>query len=180
MELSDEEIERLRPKVRFKVCYHVGFACPDADDLVQETLTRFLIAARAETVRNTDASGAFLNGICRNVIFEYRRRVNRDEIIPEFVPEPATKGLPPSELLEMREAIARGLEQLPDRDRRILRDFYLEEKTKEEILKSTGLTEDNFRVVLCRAKEKFRRIYSGQAQQQASSRHSDYTDGLAC
>jgi RNA polymerase sigma-70 factor, ECF subfamily len=172
MSLLGEDLEALRPRLRFKVCYEVGFLCPDVDDLVQETLARFLLASQKEQVRNPEAAGAFLNGICRNVILEYRRRSQRDEPMPEVVPEPPGKALPKAELFELREAIARGMLELPDRDRRILRAFYLEEKTKEEILKQAGMTDQNFRVVLCRAKERFRRIYVEQTKHRALSRHS--------
>jgi hypothetical protein len=53
-----------------------------------------------------------------------------------------------------------------------LRGFYLEEKSKEEILEQMGMSDENFRVVLCRAKERFRAIYVEQTQHRASSRHS--------
>ncbi len=169
MRLSDEDIEKLRPRVRFKVCYEVGFLCPDVDDIVQETLSRFFVAAKDEKVRNTDAPGAFLNGICRNVISEYRRRALRDEPMPETVPEPAARGLQDADLFEIRDAIASGMEQLSPRDRRILRAYYLEEKSKEEILKVTGMTDENFRVVLCRAKDRFRNIYLKQTRNNGAS-----------
>jgi RNA polymerase sigma-70 factor (ECF subfamily) len=172
MNLSAEELEKLRLKLRFKVCYEVGFACPDVDDIVQETIARFLVASQEEKIRNTEAAGAFLNGVCRNVISEYRRRALRDEPMPDVVPEPPVKALPEIDLLEIRQVIARGLAQLPHRDRRILRAFYLEEKTKEEILKQTGLTDQNFRVILFRAKEKFRAIYLEQMKHPAAVRHS--------
>jgi RNA polymerase sigma factor (sigma-70 family) len=172
MSLSGEDIEKLRPKLRFKVCYEVGFLCPDVDDIVQESIARFLFASQEEKVRNPEAAGAFLHGICRNVISEYRRRSQRDEPMPEVVHEPPGKALPEADLFEIRQAIARGMEQLPDRDRRILRSFYLEEKTKEEILKQTGLTDQNFRVVLCRAKERFRSIYVELTKHRAALRHS--------
>jgi len=172
MSLSGEEIEKLRPKLRFKVSYELGFLCPDIDDVVQETIARFLVASKEEKLRNPEAAGAFLNGICRNVISEYRRRSFRDEPMPEVVPEPQGKSLPESELFELRQAIARGMAQLPDRDRRILRAFYLEEKTKEEILKQTGMTDQNFRVVLFRAKERFRSIYVEQTKHRAALGHS--------
>ena len=172
MSLSGEEIEKLRPKLRFKVCYEVGFLCPDVDDIVQESIARFLVATQEEKVRNPEAAAAFLHGICRNVISEYRRRSQRDEPMPDVIPEPPGKALPESDLFEIRQAIARGMEQLPDRDRRILRAFYLEEKTKEEILKLMGLTDQNFRVVLCRAKERFRSIYIELTKHRAVLRHS--------
>ncbi len=172
MNLSGEDLEKLRPKVRFKVCYDVGFYCPDVDDIVQETLARYLVALREEKIRDPAAAGAFLNGICRNVISEYRRRNMRVEPMPDVVPEPPRQGIAEADLFELRQAIARGLEQLSERDRRILRAFYLEEKSKEEILKQTGMTDENFRVVLCRAKERFRAIYVEQAKHPGLSRHS--------
>ena len=172
MNFSGEDLERLRPKVRFKVCYDVGFFCPDVDDIVQEALMRFMLAAREDKIHNQAAVGAFLNGICRNVVSEYRRRNMRDEPMPEVVPEPPGKSIPEAELFELRDAIAQGMEQLSERDRRVLRAFYLEEKSKDEILKQTGMTDENFRVVLCRAKERFRAIYSERTQHPGNSRHS--------
>jgi RNA polymerase sigma factor (sigma-70 family) len=172
MILSDEELEKLRVRLRSKVRYEVGFACPDVDDIVQESIARFVAASQEAKVRNQEAAAAFLIGVCRNVISEYRRRSFRDSPMPEIVPEPPPKTLPESDLLELRQAIAKGLEQLPERDRHILRAFYLEEKTKEQILKQTGLTDQNFRVILYRAKEKFRRIYVEQTKHPRASRHS--------
>lgn len=171
MNFSGEDVERLRPRVRFKVCYEVGFACPDVDDIVQETLTRFLVAVQEGKVRNSEAMGAFLNGICRNVIYEYRRRSMRDEPMGDTTPEPARRSLPEADLFEMREAIAHGMEQLSVRDRRILRAFYLEEKDKDEILKLTGMSDENFRVALYRAKERFREIYREHTKHPGPSRH---------
>ena len=172
MNFSGEDLEKLRPKVRFKVSYDVGFFCPDVDDIVQEALMRFMLAARQEKIHNPAAVGAFLNGICRNVVSEYRRRNMRDEPMPEVVPEPPGKSIAESELFELRQAITLGMEQLSERDRRVLRAFYLEEKSKDEILKQTGMTDENFRVVLCRAKERFRAIYLEQTKHRGISRHS--------
>jgi RNA polymerase sigma-70 factor (ECF subfamily) len=172
MNFSEEDLEKLRPRVRFKVSYDVGFYCPDVDDIVQEALMRFMLAARGDKIRDQAALGAFLNGICRNVVSEYRRRNMRDEPMPEVVPEPPGKSIPEAELFELRQAIAQGMEQLSERDRRVLRAFYLEEKSKDEILKQTGMTDENFRVVLCRAKERFRAIYLEQTKHRGNSRHS--------
>jgi DNA-directed RNA polymerase specialized sigma subunit len=96
----------------------------------------------------------------------------RDEPMPEVVPEPPGKGIGEADLFDLRQAIAQGLDQLSERDRRVLRAFYLEEKSRGEILKETGLTDENFRVVLCRAKERFRASYVEQMKHRAPSRHS--------
>jgi RNA polymerase sigma-70 factor (ECF subfamily) len=171
MNFSGEDLEKLRPRLRFKVCYELGFYCPDVDDIVQETLARFLVASSQEHIHNPAALGAFLNGVCRNVISEYRRRNMRDEPMPEVVPEPPGKGIGEADLFNLRQAISHGLEQLSERDRRVLRSFYLEEKSREEILKEMNMTDENLRVVLCRAKERFRTIYLEQTQHRGPSRH---------
>jgi len=171
MNLSGEELDKLRTRLRYKVSYDVGFYCPDIEDIVQESLARLLAATRDDKIHNPAALGAFLNGVCRNVISEYRRRNMRDEPMPEVVPEPPNAGIPESEFLELRQAIARGLELLSERDRRVLTSFYLEEKSKDEILKVTGMSDENFRVVLCRAKERFRAIYIELTKHRGASRH---------
>lgn len=159
MDWSDPELEKLRLRLRYRVGHALGFACPDIDDVVQETLKRFLESSQAGRLSTPEAAGAFLLGICRNVIHEYRRRLFRDLPMPEIVPEPPSKAIAEPELLELRDAIAEGMRQLSPRDRQILHMFYLEEQPVERVLELMNLTEPNFRVVLCRAKERFRQIY---------------------
>jgi DNA-directed RNA polymerase specialized sigma24 family protein len=53
--------------------FHVGSFCQEIDDLVQETLVRFVNAANGGAIHNPERYGAFLKGICNNVIREWRR-----------------------------------------------------------------------------------------------------------
>lgn len=170
-EIDEATLERLRLKLRYKVLYHVGHNCADVDDLVQESLTRFIRAGQRHQIRNTEEFGAFLNGVCRNVILEYRRRVRREpnsdqeDVIPE-------RGVrPDAEILELRDAIDNCLAELADRDRAILRSLYLDGKDKDEICKEWNMTDAQFRVVLFRAKERFRRAYNGEMKQKPDSEH---------
>jgi RNA polymerase sigma-70 factor (ECF subfamily) len=155
----DQDIGQFRTRLRFKVARALGWACPDIDDIVQETLRRYLESVQSDRVRTPEAIGAFLNGVCKNVISEYRRRLFRDTPMPAVIPEPPAKSISAPELFELQDAVAEGMLQLSARDRQVLHMFYLEEKPIQEILDATGLTEANFRVVLCRAKERFRQIY---------------------
>jgi len=159
MNLSGWDLEKLRLRLRCRVGHALGFACPDIEDVVQETVRRFLELRRDDRLATAEAGGAFLQGICRNVIFEYRRRIFRDAPMPEGAPEPPSRTLPEADLFELREAIEEGMRQLSPRDRQVLHLFYLQEEPVERILESMSLTEANFRVVLCRAKERFRQIY---------------------
>lgn len=159
VDLDEPAIERLRLKLRYKVLYHVGSGCADADDLVQESLARFFRADQRHQIRNTEEFGAFLNGVCRNVILEYRRRQRREPLHDNETPIPDNGVRPDAEVFEMRNAIDIGLAELAERDRMILRCLYLEGKDKEEICAEWQMTDAQFRVVLFRAKERFRRAY---------------------
>lgn len=159
MDLSEAALERLRLKLRYKVLYHVGHGCADADDLVQESLARFIRAEQRHQIRNTEEFGAFLNGVCRNVILEYRRKMRREPALDQDVPLPDKGIRPEAEILEMRDAIDNGLAELAERDRTILRALYLEGRDKDEICRDWKMSDAQFRVVLFRAKERFRRAY---------------------
>jgi RNA polymerase sigma-70 factor (ECF subfamily) len=159
MDLTEASLERLRLKLRYKVLYHVGHGCADVDDLVQESLVRFVRAEQRQQIRNTEEFGAFLNGVCRNVILEYRRRVRREPGLDNDAPIPDTGIRPEAEVLEMRNAIDSGLAELAERDRAVLRALYLDGREKDEICKEWNMSDAQFRVVLFRAKERFRRAY---------------------
>lgn len=171
MEFDPQTLEGYRLKLRYKVCYHLGGFCPDVEDVVQETLTRFVSALRDKKIHNPASVGAFLSGICNNVILEYRRRLWREAISePEFAAHPAL--VPPeADALELRDDISAALAQLSDRDCEILRAFFLEERDKDEICRSTGLSDNQFRVALFRAKERFRKIYRQRLKQAACGSH---------
>jgi RNA polymerase sigma-70 factor (ECF subfamily) len=171
MELNEPSIDRLRLKLRYKVLYHVGHNCADVDDLVQESLVRFFRAEQRQLIRNTDELGAFLNGVCRNVILEYRRRIRREPTIDPDTPIPDLGVRPEAEILEMRDAIDNGLKELAERDRMILRSLYLEGKEKEDICREWGMSDAQFRVVLFRAKERFRRVYSAEMKRNTPDEH---------
>jgi RNA polymerase sigma-70 factor (ECF subfamily) len=160
MDLTEPSIERLRLKLRYKVLYHLGHNCADVDDVVQETLVRFFRAEQRQTIRNTEELGAFLNGVCRNVILEHRRRIKREPPADPDMPIPDVGVRPEAEVLEMRDSIDNGLRELAERDRMILRSLYLEGKDKEAICKEWGMSDAQFRVVLFRAKGRFRRAYN--------------------
>ncbi|MEP6715973.1 MAG: sigma-70 family RNA polymerase sigma factor [Terriglobia bacterium] len=162
MDLTDPDLDRLRLKLKYKVLYHVGHGCPDVDDLIQETLARFLRAEQRSQIRNTEEFGAFLNGVCRNVILEYRRRGKRETSFDDQGSAVEGSVRPDAEILELRDAIDFSLADLAERDRCILRALYLEGRDKEEICREWEMSDAHFRVVLFRAKERFRRAYTGK------------------
>jgi RNA polymerase sigma-70 factor (ECF subfamily) len=170
-DLSGLTIDRLRLKLRYKVLYHLGRGCADVDDLVQESLVRFFRAEQRKLIRNTEEFGAFLNGVCRNVILEYRRRRRREPPLDPDVPIPDPGVRPDADIFELRNAIDNSLAELAERDRAILRALYLEGREKEEICREWGMTDAQFRVVLFRAKERFRRVYDTEMKRSSALGH---------
>jgi RNA polymerase sigma-70 factor (ECF subfamily) len=171
VEVDPEVLGRYRLKLRYKVCYHLGSSCPDVEDVVQETLKRFLLALRDEKIRNPESTGAFLSGICNNVIQEYRRRQWKEPLSDPDSAPPERAAVPEADMLELRQTIGAVMNELSKRDQDILRAFFLEEKDKDEICCSMGLTDGQFRVALFRAKERFRKSYHEGVKRIALGRH---------
>ncbi len=171
MDLDEGFIERLRLKLRYKVLYHLGHGCPDVDDLVQETLVRFLRAEQRNLIRNTEELGAFLNGVCRNVILEHRRRQRREPAYDPDTPVPDPGIRPEADTLDIRQSVDNGLRELAERDRMVLRSLYLDGRSKESICSEWGMTDTQFRVVLFRAKERFRRAWNVEVKRSAGTEH---------
>jgi RNA polymerase sigma-70 factor (ECF subfamily) len=171
MAIDPDALKGYRLKLRYKVCYHLGSSCPDVEDVVQETLTRFLCALEENKIRNPESTAAFLSGICNNVIREHWRRTRKEPLLDPDLTLPDCPAPPEADLFSLRQAIALVMNELSERDRDILRAFYLEERDKEEICHSLGLTDSQFRVALFRAKERFRKNYEKTLKQRTQEEH---------
>jgi RNA polymerase sigma factor (sigma-70 family) len=119
-------------------------------------LARLLRAADENGIRNPQSWAAFASANCNNVIHEHRRSFWRETAADENTPQGTANSH--AEAVEAREAVARALPQLSVRDRDLLRAFYLEEKSPDDICAEFNLSPGNFRVALFRARERFRRI----------------------
>lgn len=132
------------------------------DDLVQDTLLKVIVKVHQDAVRQPECFGSFVNSTCNNVLREYyrsRSKIQQGQKEPGEVPD---KVLNLDGLLvtkETAEHVRRVLGEMSERDRRILRSLFFEEKDKEEICQDFGVKRDYLRVLLLRAKGKFRDLY---------------------
>jgi RNA polymerase sigma-70 factor (ECF subfamily) len=133
------------------------------DDLRQETFIRVIAAVRREGgVRQPERFGAFVNSICNNVLLEYYRNSGRNQPMDETHLEIPDKVLDLEGMLVTKETSARVREILrgmPERDRELLRAIFLEEKDKDSVCKEFKVDRDYLRVLLHRAKDKFKSLY---------------------
>jgi RNA polymerase sigma-70 factor, ECF subfamily len=143
-------------------------ASPQAiEDVKQETFARCLQLLRSPGgVRNAERLGPLVNSICNHVLSEHFRAASRTEALDEqsannFVarePDALTRVIAE----DTRRIVRQVLEELPERDRTILRAVFLEEREKDEVCREIGVTRDYIRVLLHRAKHSFREAYTAR------------------
>jgi len=138
------------------------------DDIRQETFVRVLKAVRTGGVRSAEGLGSFVNSICNNVLQEYYRSSARSVSSQDEAPlDPPDTSIDLDSMLvakQTREQVRHTLSMLSEKDRRLLRALFFEEKDKDEICNEFGVDRDYLRVLLHRAKQSFRTLYE-QAEQ---------------
>ena len=133
------------------------------EDLKQETFIRVIAAVRKEgVVRQPERFGAFVNSICNNVLLEYYRTLGKNQQIDETHQEIPDKVLDLEGMMVSRqysERVHKIVSALPARDRDLLRAVFLEEKDKDAVCRDIGVDRNYLRVLLYRAKDKFKTVY---------------------
>jgi len=133
------------------------------EDLKQETFIRVIAAVRKEgVVRQPERFGAFVNSICNNVLLEYYRTFGKNQQIDETHQDIPDKVLDVEGMMVSRqfsERVQKIVSVLPARDRDLLRAVFLEERDKDAVCRDIGVNRDYLRVLLHRAKDKFKVVY---------------------
>jgi RNA polymerase sigma-70 factor (ECF subfamily) len=133
------------------------------EDVHQETFARFYVALREEKINQPERLGSFVNSICNNVLLEqYRATAKHGSADGEQHDEAPSPGPDPLALYgsrELQERVRKVLEQLPERDQRLLREVILEERDKDDVCRDFGVGREYLRVLLHRAKHLFKSLY---------------------
>jgi RNA polymerase sigma-70 factor (ECF subfamily) len=134
------------------------------EDVKQETFLRALTKLRKQQGLDVPGSlGAFVNSMCDYILLEtYRseekRRhepIDEERDAPAAVPTAESTLVDASDRLKVRQA----LERLPPKDRTLLRWLFFEERPKDAICQALGCNRGHLRVLLHRAKARFRTAY---------------------
>jgi RNA polymerase sigma-70 factor, ECF subfamily len=137
----------------------------EVEDARQETFARVLTALRREDgIREPERLGAFVNSVCNNVLLEYYRSASQetpsdDEEAESNIPDPASSVVDVIAYREMQRNVREILDELPEKERRLIRDVFLEERDKDEVCRDYGVDRDYLRVLLHRAKKSFKSLY---------------------
>jgi RNA polymerase sigma-70 factor (ECF subfamily) len=140
------------------------------EDVRQETFARVIATLRRDGgIRQPERFGAFVNSICKNVLRENNRQLYRTRALPPDQmesPNPDTIVDLEQELIsqETKEKVRRILAEMKPRDRELLRALFLEEKDKDQICREFGVEREYLRVLLYRAKVRFRATFDQQPE----------------
>ena len=133
------------------------------EDVRQETFTRVFAALRGGKLRQPERLGSFVNSMCNNVLLEHYRASSRDSSLDDEEQQdfPATNVdvLGAIAAKQIGEKIREILEEMPERDRRLLREVFLEERDKDAVCSDFGVDREYLRVLLHRAKQSFKSLY---------------------
>ncbi len=159
-----EQLVRMKLRARM-------LASDEVEDLRQETLIRVFAALRKQGgVRQPERFGAFVNSICNNVLLEYYRSSAKNKPMDDSRREIPDKVLDLEGMLvtkQSSERVRQIVEEMPARDRELLRAIFLEERDKDDVCQEFKVDRDYLRVLLHRAKDKFKVLYKKEQTQAA-------------
>jgi RNA polymerase sigma-70 factor, ECF subfamily len=131
-----------------------------AQDARQETLLRVLTYFRSgKTLDNPASLPGFVHAVCNNVALEFLRSHTRYEQMAENAPEPPDPAADPEDQMvnaERKAIVRRLLDELPAKDRELLRRVLFEEEDKDAVSKEFGVGRNYLRVLLHRARLRFK------------------------
>lgn len=136
----------------------------------------FAALRKEQGIREPERIGAFVNAVCANVLRE-RYRLPSGEPIEDDHAEIPDKGVDMIDVIafkQTQEKVREILDELPERDRRIIQEIFLEERDKDQVCRDYGVNRDYLRVLLHRAKKTFKSHYLSKlpANAAASSRQA--------
>lgn len=135
------------------------------EDIVQETFLRVISFLKRGHLDHPERLGAFVYRVCDNITKEYFRKSGRDCPAPETpVDLPDNRIDNEARLVteERKRQVRKLLDSMSEKDGRLLRMVFLEDRDKEEVCREFNVDRNYLRVLLHRAKAKFRENLENQ------------------
>ena len=159
-------VERFLPGVRALVRRHARPGDPIVEDLTQDIFSHLIPRLRAGALHDPAALPGYIRStVVLTVQAEYRRRGRRGQNQASVDPDTLTSSDDPSIAVD-REHLQQRLhvliEALPtERDRELLRRFYLNEQDRNEVCAALDVSHDHFHRVLHRARQRLKTLLGG-------------------
>jgi RNA polymerase sigma-70 factor (ECF subfamily) len=136
------------------------------EDARQETFLRVMKALRQPGgIQSPGGFGAFVNTVCNNVLFEMYRAHSRttplEEEVGATIPDSSVDAETAVGLDEDRAQVRTVMASLPHKERQLLHWLFFEECDKDEVCRRLNIDRNYLRVLLHRAKQRFRAEFVG-------------------
>jgi RNA polymerase sigma-70 factor, ECF subfamily len=160
-----EELYRLFSRgIRFYLVRQLGI--DDVDDTVHDTFVSIVQAIQRDELREPERLMGFVRSVVRKQVEDHINQAVRRIVVSS---EPRRDD--PEEAIAFHRRtglIDQVLATLSNRDLAILSEFYVQERSQDEICMELGLTETQFRLLKSGAKARFVELYSGGIARDAS------------
>ncbi|MBV9182018.1 MAG: sigma-70 family RNA polymerase sigma factor [Acidobacteria bacterium] len=139
------------------------------EDLRQEIFVRVFATLRGtKGLRQADRLGAFVNSVCNNVLLEHYRASSRTSSIEDEneqvdIPDHGIDALSGIMAQQTAAYVQATLDDLSERDRRLLKEVFIEERDKDEVCREFGVDRGYLRVLLHRARQTFKSHFQQEA-----------------
>jgi RNA polymerase sigma-70 factor, ECF subfamily len=139
------------------------------EEAVQETFVRVLDALRNDRLRDPDRFAGYVSRVCEIVMLEQGRGSRRLTALGPSVEDLPAEANPEEDTVRREEVeIARHeLARMPERDRDILRRLLVGGSDKDEVCRAFGVDRNHLRVILHRAKGRFRSLLEARRRARA-------------
>ena len=136
------------------------------EDARQETFVRVLKALRQPGgIQSPGGFGAFVNSVCNNVLFEMYRTHSRTTPLEDEAGDVLRDDAVDAETAvaadEDRSHVRAILASLPQKERQLLHWLFFEECDKDEVCRRLNIDRNYLRVLLHRAKQRFKTEFVG-------------------
>lgn len=150
-------------KVLYRVAFHLTGNAQDAEDLLQDLFLR--LWTKRNELQPPKNLEAYLVTMIRNLFYDQHRLKKNELTIPlsQIADPPDVDDL--SRKVEINEEATKVkgiIENLPEKEQKVVRLHIIEDRTYEEIEHDTGLSNANIRKLMSRAKERIRQIWKQQ------------------
>ena len=147
-------------RLLYRVAYRLTGNAQDAEDLLQDTYLK--LWQKRDDLREEVVTEAYLVTLTKNLFRDQQRlkRIDTSEDIDDHDEPPDERGLDCQMDSQDEASQMEGLiQQLPERDGRIIQMHLVEERSYEEIERDTGLSQGNIRIIVMRTRQKLKQQF---------------------
>lgn len=145
----------------FRVAYRITFNRDEAEDIVQDTMLR--VWSKRKELGEVESLEAFCLVIAKNLAIDRSQKKGTQHASLDDHAEIASVSASPCEKLISKERVAiidRLMNELPEKQRLVMQLRDIEGHSYKEIAETLGLSEEQVKVYLFRARQRVRKRYT--------------------